>query len=160
MKIFYRGAVLVLNENYDSADGRIEEDDDHIGESDDGSTSDASDEYLDCATEDTSDGSDNSDYDSAFSKEDPVSSNPKERDGPGSSATQALPRAVAVAAVASKTAPISNGSSPGPRPVQAALSPTANNQAIEQRRHRSTPRVRHKKANYRRQKTSDNTPTL
>ena len=70
MKIFYRGAVLVLNENYDSADGRIEEDDDHIGEGDFIGTSDASDEDLDCAGDDTSDGSVDSDYDRELSKED------------------------------------------------------------------------------------------
>ena len=150
--------------DYDSDDGRLEEDDDHIGESDVSSTSDASDEDLDCATEDTSDGSDNSDDDSDFSEENPTPPAHKRRDTPTSSSGPARAHAVAGAAIttaASAISPktdISTEAPPAPQTTTASLIPSATLQDTRRnKKKRSTPRYRH--STYIRRKTNAVAPT-
>ena len=150
--------------DYDSDDGRLEEDDDHIGESDVGSTSDARDEDLDCPAEDTSDRSDDSDYGSDLSKEDPAPPAPKRRDTPTSSSGPARAHAVAGAVIttaASARCPkidIITEAPPAPQTTTASLIPSATLQDTRlNKKKRSTPRYR--QSTYIRRKTNAVTPT-
>ena len=122
---------------YDSDDGRFEEDDDHIGESDVGSTSDARDEDLDCPAEDTSDRSDDSDYGSDLSKEDPAPPAPKRRDTPTSSSGPQI------ALYSADTVKKIKNRNPQRKPASLLATPsnstTADTQAARRRRQRSAP---------------------
>ncbi len=141
--------------DYDSDDGRLEEDDENIGEGDFIGTSDASDEDLDCCpTEDTSDGSDDSDYDSAFSEEGPAPRKPGARGHSG-------PRTALASTDTAADSPKTDISTEAPSALHTATishTPSTVLQATRQhKRKRSTPRYR--QGIYTRVKTNSATPT-
>ena len=110
--------------DYDSDDGRLEDVDDNIGDDEVGSAADASDEDLACAAENTSDGSDDSDYDSDVSEEDPAPPAPRRRVTPINSLGPRTTLGSADAAADNSTTSINTETQTAPQSAAATLPQT------------------------------------